>query len=266
MGATPSDSEILAALDRSGFLLEQRVAAELEAAGFGVRISAAYMDPDLQKTREIDIIAARRVTDRGGHKRHAWLIITVECKSTPLPHIAFLNDWKNWDRENLPWEVRLPPEFETLKRFTDEWAIHRVNSTRRAVQVVRMDREGSGFKARSDMHETGLPAIKAARDARIRYGGADRTTPIISFPVAVVGGDILSVGPGDYDNPTLTHQDFVVVSYENRSEWTSRDHNRSHYDLVSFTSMRKWIDHINSVSGRVAEYVPHLPPSLDFDD
>ena len=255
MDAMPDNEAVLSALDRSGFLLEQRVAGALDRAGFTVRISAAYVDPDEQKNREIDVVAVRKVRGRDGTERAAWLVIAVECKSSPMPHVAFLREWNQWDRKNLPWEVRLPYAMEGRARLLDEWVIHRINSTHRAVQVVRIDRDNSKFKARSDLHETGLPTIKAAYDLRKTYGSPDRY-PVISFPAAVVNGELYTIESGDYESPTLTPTDFVVVSYENRSPWMSRDHVRSHYDLVRYASIENWIMHVNNVTGRVAEHLP----------
>lgn len=57
MSAHPSHDEILAALKKSGYLMEQEVATQLETLGFHVNTNWAFEDNDEKKSREIDVRA-----------------------------------------------------------------------------------------------------------------------------------------------------------------------------------------------------------------
>ena len=56
---SPNESEIVSALQASGYLVEQEVAAVFESLGFSVRTSSAYEDQESGQSvsREIDVLA-----------------------------------------------------------------------------------------------------------------------------------------------------------------------------------------------------------------
>lgn len=61
MSGTPSNEEIMDAIEQSGYLLEQHVATQLESLNFYVKTNIAFEDPDEGKSREIDVSAVKRV-------------------------------------------------------------------------------------------------------------------------------------------------------------------------------------------------------------
>jgi hypothetical protein len=69
-------------LDAQGFTLEMRTASAFRAAGFEVRQSSHYIDPETGKGREIDVVAADPdvlgVVD---------ITFVVECKSSKKPWV-----------------------------------------------------------------------------------------------------------------------------------------------------------------------------------
>jgi hypothetical protein len=84
----PSDQEVIAALERTGFLLEQRVAKCLQGYEFHAEIGSAYPDPETGKSREIDVQASR--LDDVEHEKIAGLVhidLIIECKNTTAPFV-----------------------------------------------------------------------------------------------------------------------------------------------------------------------------------
>ncbi len=61
MADQPTDTEILAAIRESGYLMEQEVASVLEGLGFHVQTNRAFEDVDEGKSRELDVAAVSRV-------------------------------------------------------------------------------------------------------------------------------------------------------------------------------------------------------------
>jgi hypothetical protein len=86
VGAVPTPEEILEALSRTGFLLEQEVATELQNLGLHVNTGVAFEDPDEGKSREIDVLAT------SFHMNHKNMVgvqyeIVCECKNTQWPFV-----------------------------------------------------------------------------------------------------------------------------------------------------------------------------------
>jgi hypothetical protein len=89
----PTSDEIVAALARTGFLLEHRVAKCLRDLDFDTRIGSAYPDPESGKSREFDVHAVKyEQLDRGDFHAMINLDLIIECKNNLMP---FYLDWRN---------------------------------------------------------------------------------------------------------------------------------------------------------------------------
>ena len=85
----PSDIEIMTALERTGFLLEQRVAKCLRDYAFETDIGKAYPDPDTGASREFDVYAVRDEDFEVGKMSPLISVsLVVECKNTPNPFVV----------------------------------------------------------------------------------------------------------------------------------------------------------------------------------
>ena len=87
MGAEPSLDEIMAAIEESGYFMEQHVATQLERLGFQVTTNFAVEDPDEGKSREMDVRAVKRVAVAEQEKIAAFVELIVECKNTSNPFV-----------------------------------------------------------------------------------------------------------------------------------------------------------------------------------
>lgn len=90
----PSHSQILNALESSGFLFEQEIATILEGNGFHVETSWPFLDADTSKSREIDIRAIKNYLRSDDHKLQVFAELLVECKDSGSPFV-FLERQKN---------------------------------------------------------------------------------------------------------------------------------------------------------------------------
>jgi hypothetical protein len=90
----PSEAQMLAALEQSGYLFEQEVADRLESLEFQVDTGWAFRDPDLEKSRELDVRGIKRVFHDERNKLSVFVELLVECKAFENP-MVFLQRPKN---------------------------------------------------------------------------------------------------------------------------------------------------------------------------
>lgn len=90
----PTEEQIVAALEQSGYLFEQDVASHLESEGFHIETSWAYLDSEQQKSREIDVRAIREVAKDETNKVKVLVELLVECKAFDSP-LVFIERQKN---------------------------------------------------------------------------------------------------------------------------------------------------------------------------
>jgi len=86
---TPSEADILNAVKKSGYVLDQEVGTVLEDLGYGVQTSWPFQDPDLGESRELDVFAHREVQTTG--KIRVYMELLCECKSGEDKPFVFLS-------------------------------------------------------------------------------------------------------------------------------------------------------------------------------
>jgi hypothetical protein len=106
---TPTPTEVLEAVQRSGFPMEMRVARTLEAKGFETSQNWNFEDPDEGVSREIDVTAGygfhlprsapHRILHPDLADAHATLHVLVECKSLPALVLFARNPPRTWPSE-----------------------------------------------------------------------------------------------------------------------------------------------------------------------
>jgi len=86
--AVPTASEIVAALNNTGFILEYRVAQMLRENDFDTQLNHAYPDSGSGKSREIDILAhADYEVMLQAQSAHISVELLIECKNSTNPFI-----------------------------------------------------------------------------------------------------------------------------------------------------------------------------------
>lgn len=216
MAAQPSVEEIVNALKRSGYLMEQEVATELEKLGYHVRTNKAFTDSEEGKSREIDVQAYKQILRSEEHKLSVSVEILAECKNNSNPFV-FVGREKNATDNRMP-----PKEFvfpfaqyvaskpignnQTRIRELSPFfhlgfdAVHPTHiSDEKAVQFCRIDRKGGGWSANHGGLYDAIfyPLIKALEARRSE-------TPInrqndewrffwFYFPMVVLSGEIFYV-------------------------------------------------------------------------
>jgi hypothetical protein len=105
---SPTEGEIMQALEASGFLMEQEVASILEDLGFHVQTGRAFQDPDEGKSRELDVWAFRKMSLSDDVDPQVGLYLLIACKNNSNP-VVFLSRKKvTFDRDRDPIEYVFP--------------------------------------------------------------------------------------------------------------------------------------------------------------
>lgn len=85
-----SEEQLLDAVRKSGFPLQNRVQDVLRKGFPIVEPEWSYVDSDTSILRALDILAQNPLYDYSSHKRiRPWLSLLVECKQSELPYVFF---------------------------------------------------------------------------------------------------------------------------------------------------------------------------------
>lgn len=212
----PTAAEIVQAIERSGFLMEQRVASSFESLGFNVQTGYPFEDPEEGKSREIDVWAVMRGTRDEARKVCVWLEMICECKNNENPFV-FLRRPKG-HLDNLyfdPCQYVLP--FSLYQAPTEDghgtreqsgfrlFGFHEFHywyrDSTRATQFCKILRKGDGWEANQGGIYDAIfyPLAKAATARRVDRSLYSPRDPsewkniYLLFPVVVVNGKIYQI-------------------------------------------------------------------------
>ena len=229
---------IVSTLQKSGYLMEQEVATQLEALGFHVWTNWAFEDSDEGKSREIDIRAIKRVAYNQEKKLGAFVEILVECKNSKNP-LVFIGRPKNeTDNMHAPEEWVFPiSNYEKRKKLSEnsssilskspffhlgfEKIHYDFLKDIKAVQFCRIDHKGKNWTANHDglYDRIFYPMAKAliARKKEVRPRHPSDLNFWLFVPMVVVSSDIFYVNSVGSD-PMPEEEDYITFKREIRSE------------------------------------------------
>ncbi|MCY4558585.1 MAG: hypothetical protein OXF79_19855 [Chloroflexi bacterium] len=226
MNTSPSDTDIMAALRQSGYLMEQRVATQLEALDLHVWTNWAFQDPDEGKSREMDVRAIKQVAKNEQTRQSAFLELIVECKNSANP-MVFIGRPKNAiDRRNCPEELLLPGKKASSKDFFG-LGFDRVHydflSDTKAVQFCQINRaKNNKWQAVHDrLYDSLFYPMAKALTARKRelfapVGRRNWNNFWLFVPMIVTSADIYYVD-STLPEPEPEGRDYVTFKREIRS-------------------------------------------------
>lgn len=208
---TPSTSNILEALNKSGYLMEQEVATSFENIGFNVRTNVSFQDNEEGKSREIDILATKQLLLDESTKKIISLIFICECKNSSNPYVFLLRDKNKFDN-HVPNEYYFSkPEFfkkhkdgiyESVSLYPAFYHLdldkshHYYKNRYKAVQFCQIIREGKDWKAKHEniYDSLILPLVKAFISKKHEivqsFSSPDWTKIFLFFPCIVTNSKI----------------------------------------------------------------------------
>lgn len=243
----PSPQEVFAAVQKTGFLLEQDTARILKEHGFKVRVSRAFQDPDEGKSREVDVWGNRKFFEIEEAGVSFGIEVVAECKNTPGPFVAIgTNGPENTFRldpaEAVFWagtSFYYPVEGRPGHHYQGSpwmWlGLGRLPGAMEAesfvgAQLVRMNLQSGTWKADNDQvfASVVVPLAKAMkafqqplRHSHNRTGplnlANDRSHSTVTFPLLVTTANLFMINTDDEPLQALSVP-WMKVSRELRSD------------------------------------------------
>ena len=279
----PSDSQILSALENSGFLFEQEIATLLEDNGFHVETSWPYLDLDTKKSREIDLRAIKIVLQSEDLKLQIFVELLVECKDSDAPFV-FLERQKN-KRElqhQSPKEYVFPkkhyrhdlgagsyreiPAFEHLGLGASHYYF---KDQKKATQFSKIVRKGSDWVANHEgIYDSLFLPVAKALEARVKslpksgHTGEWRTVWLF-FPVIVLRDHLKALSILGNER-TLTNKSRVTFVRNMESDVLKGEYL---IDFVTSSCMQNYLDDdVGAFADAVANLGLSSPTLLRGDD
>jgi hypothetical protein len=113
--------DIFEQIKKSGYIMEQEVAELLQSLGYDIYTNYPYEDLDTQKSREIDVIASKRVDVNLEHKMSIQISLICECKNNSGA-LAFIGKQKQQkDTEFVFNDYQLPGMSCALQNEDGTW-------------------------------------------------------------------------------------------------------------------------------------------------
>ncbi len=236
MSNSPSTEDIVNALKKSGYLMEQEVATQLEALDFHVTTNVAFRDIEEGKSREIDVRAIKRIAHNEEKKLDAFIEIIAECKNSTNPFVFIGRPKNQMDNRLPPEEFVFPvPDYQVDRRDGNYYekaffylGLDKVHpdftEKTKTVQFCRIDRKGKDWHANHDgLYDSIFYPMAKALTARKSEISSRGTRPYeewcnlwLFVPVVIVSGAILYVDSMESD-PVPQARDVVTFKREIQS-------------------------------------------------
>jgi hypothetical protein len=245
-----NEEQVRAAVERSGYPLEQRVAAACAAMGFDTTSNGCMLDPATGKAREFDVTARWiEARDQIWTRPGVGAILPMECARCDTPLVFYEKGPSFWDCGTLrtvhgyPLYLSDPPGSSGYSRLEDcagisSWSTVSFIATQWHGFDVKNSREGPQLKAsqRHDLHSTFEKLI-----VRSEQHAQDAMRPGL-IEAGFLGGCLTFI------RPVLVIQGSVRGSRLESGEQPIEERGLVHYLRTSFVQARKtaWlIDVVN---------------------
>jgi hypothetical protein len=279
---SPSSDEVINALERTGYLLEQRVASQVRSLGFSVTTGRAFQDPDEGKSREVDVFAIKRAWGDPSKDIQVVVQLVIECKRSTGPYVVLGKKPTDWDRRHQPHSHTMPirtvtwrdPQTDHPRTVqgmpTWNWlGLHALPSSpnrdnRKGVQLVRMNLQNKKWQAdNSSIFESiTVPLMKAVESFRPPLDTAEPPSYAIlnlCFPVVVTSGELYYVD-GEEVDPIAEQVEWVSLERDIKMKSMTGLFNM---DVVTYDALDLYIaDRVIAFSEEVAEEVARDPDRL----
>lgn len=260
----PSESEIITALNGTGFLLEHRVAQVLRRNGFEVSINYAFPDSENGKSREIDVEGYTEETlERDAREPFSVILeskLIVECKNTVNPFIVIgQRGEKTYSVDSYhvsfdPLALKFPKRkgYETIYSVLGLPILLNDAGTGDFLgyQLVRMNRQSGGWRAdNNSVYDSILYPLAKAWAYFIKQRDEDDyeedaswkwRLPYVDllFPVVVTSGPVFIVDVTD-EGAKVAKVGWAPIKRNFRAADVSGDFR---LDIVSFPSLGEYLE------------------------
>ncbi|WP_223948793.1 hypothetical protein [Arthrobacter sp. NtRootA1] len=243
--SSPTNEELLSAVESAGWLLEQHALRILKEHEVHPRSGWAYQDADDPSvSRELDVWAYKQMLRDEANKIIVGVKFLVECKQSSQPYAAIGHVLPEYHLQRNPTQHVLPVQNFPVQRegntttYAPAWgalgfdnvALGHGEDHFRATQLTRLDRvKGGGWSANNNGIFTSLvyPLAKALRATQkgavtTEYysgiaGHRDKWVMVdLCFPVVLISADLFVVD-ASADTPEVAKKPWVTTRRELKS-------------------------------------------------
>lgn len=220
--------EIKEALDKSGYLFEQKVATVIEEFGFHANTNKAFLDPEENKSREIDVVAHKevfKIKNNINPPAYGICYINCECKNSKTPLVFITRKKGDIDKNYTPNGIHLVYNyyFKSIasSRITPLDAFHYLQlhehhyatkSDTQAVQICKIIQNGKKVEAQHGGIIEGFiyPLIKSQKiwEAQTPRTNDEKIYCRLFFNLVVVSSQLFTIDSND-DNAMPVETDYV---------------------------------------------------------
>ncbi|MFI2648801.1 hypothetical protein [Micromonospora fulviviridis] len=253
----PDESQLLSALKKTGFLLEQRVAQLLQSKNLVAEPNAAFTDPETGKTREVDVIAYFDATAGDGATFAPYIFaeLLIECKNTPNPFVLVGREERKPGGTYTYWA-----EFDPLTlKFGNQyrWTNYQLKFSSLpgsaadagfiGSQLLRLDRQSGNWRASNDgVYDSIVYPLAKAQVWRygedmVETGRAEELgNPCFNFlyPVLVTTGPVFTVTV-DKAETRVREVDWAPLARDFRQEGLD---GTAFLEVVRFDKLEEYLD------------------------
>jgi len=176
-----TEEQIIQALQRSGYLMEQEVAGVLQERGYYVTPNEGFVDPDTGTAREYDLHAMGAITVAETRSEYVFPVLLVECRKSDRPLVLLTGDrilravlaeadfdnyYSGYPKHIYGANGESDDSAQSLFDFLDLSRCHHYwTCERMSTQFAEIVRDGKKIVARHEMlyNDAIVPLIKALR-------------------------------------------------------------------------------------------------------
>ncbi|MFI9805037.1 hypothetical protein ACIHEJ_11830 [Streptomyces sp. NPDC052301] len=279
---SPTSDEVISALGRTGYLLEQRVASKARSAGFTVTTGKAFKDPDEGKSREVDVFAIKKVWEAPSRNILVSIQLVIECKRSDGPYVVLGRDPSVVDTHRQPYSHTMPVSQVRWLEYVDErsarqhgmqtwkWlGLHELpgspnRDTKRGIQLVRMNLKNKEWNAENSSVFESLTvplmkAVEAFRPQRDKAPEPRYAHLCLCFPIVVTSGELFYVN-GEAEEPVAERVDWAPLERDIDMESMTGLFN---LDVVTYSALDRFLqERVLLFSEAVGEEVAKEPDRL----
>lgn len=181
-----SEDIIISAINKSGYLFENKIANIFEDLGFHIYPNHPFKDPESEKSRELDLMAYRRVHIEGDF--YISIRFMVECKNNTNP-LVFFRRPKNSIDTLTKRDIYIIGDGcqKELKEFSKKYSFETTTTEDETIykhtQFCKIIRTGSKIEAQHTGILEGIlyPLIKARKtvERKFKNSGIELVIPLV---------------------------------------------------------------------------------------
>jgi hypothetical protein len=253
-----SSDEILKAIERSGYPLEQRVRKVLDRRGYFVETNIAFPDPQTGISRELDISAIRLVKLSQRRRDFIFPFLLCECEHNTLPVVFFdarpqvpALYHKEAKLSGIPVKIWTGREFVRISEFLKFETFHHYCRPPIATQYCSFSRKNTNatwIASHADQHHNTFDNLVNALEAEIsdHYGiwkmparNVEEAVNIqLYYPLVILQGDNYLARQR---NRELTLHKTPHIQYR-RDKWSQQLRDTYHIDVVQERFLPKYLN------------------------